>query len=51
MLQTEYRDLAAEYVELVKAHFGDRLVSFIVFSAKEFAFSQLICQERFLLVG
>lgn len=33
MLQPEYRDLAAEYAELVKAHFGDRLVSLCFFGS------------------
>jgi len=33
LLQLEYRDLAAEYVELVKAHFGDRLVSLCFFGS------------------
>jgi len=33
LLQPEYRDLAAEYVELVKAHFGDRLVSLCFFGS------------------
>lgn len=33
MLQVEYRDLAAEYAELVKAHFGDRLVSLCFFGS------------------
>lgn len=33
MLQVEYRDLAAEYVQEVKAHFGDRLVSICFFGS------------------
>jgi len=33
LLQLEYRHLAAEYVELVKAHFGDRLVSLCFFGS------------------
>ena len=33
MIQPQYRDLAAEYVELVKAHFGDRLVSLCFFGS------------------
>jgi predicted nucleotidyltransferase len=33
LLQPEYRDLAAEYAELVKAHFGDRLVSLCFFGS------------------
>ena len=33
MLQPEYRDLTAEYAELVKAHFGHRLVSLCFFGS------------------
>jgi len=33
LLQAEYRDLAAEYVHRVKAHFGDRLVSICFFGS------------------
>jgi len=33
LLQPEYRELAAEYVELVKEHFGDRLVSLCFFGS------------------
>ena len=33
MLQAEYRDLAAEYTRMVKAYFGDRLVSICLFGS------------------
>ena len=33
MLQAEYRDLAAEYAQRIKAHFGDRLVSICFFGS------------------
>ena len=33
MLQTEYRDLCEEYLEAVKAHFGDRLISVCFFGS------------------
>ena len=33
MLQTEYRELCQEYLEAVKAHFGDRLISVCFFGS------------------